>query len=211
EGRLSLELPIPVAPTVEGSGVLWHLADVHELTLRDHAALMAIVSDNTATNRVIEAVGMDRVNGRLDEWGCPATRLKRKMFDRAAEAAGRNNVMTARETAWLLLRLVRGELVDRATSDAVLGVLEHGTEGARLRRYLPFGKYVAHKYGTLDRVRNDIGVIRVDRSVVAAGFTNDLDDEASADVVLGLLGWAAYRVAGGDGPEMPLALELGAP
>jgi beta-lactamase class A len=210
EGRLSLDELIPVTPIVEGSGVLRHLRDVSALTLRDHAALMTLVSDNTATNRVIERVGIDRVNAKLEAWGCTSTRLRRKMFDTRAEAAGLRNEMTARETAALLLRLVRGELVDRATSGIVLGILEHATEGGRLRRYLPYDAYVAHKLGTLGGVRNDVGVLRVDRSVVAVGFTNDLEDEAAGDVILGLLGWAAYRLAGAPVPDEPPALMVGA-
>ncbi len=204
-GRISLDERLPLGEPVEGSGVLRHLADVGELTIRDHAALMIMVSDNTSTNRLIERLGIAHVNERLEEWGCHATRLGALLFDREAVAHGVRNVMTPRETAALLLRLVRGELVDRATSDAVLGILTHASGGG-LRRYLPFDAYVAHKPGTIRGVRNDAGVLRVDRQVVAVGFTADLADEAEGDLVLGLLGWAAYRRAGGGERDEPPSL-----
>lgn len=196
-GRISLDERLPRGAPVDGSGVLRHLSGIDALTLRDHAALMIMVSDNTSTNRLIERIGITRVNERLDEWGCPATRLGALLFDRDAAARGVRNVMTPRETARLLLRLVRGELVDRATSGAVLELLAHADGGARLRRYLPFDARVAHKPGTIRGVRNDAGVVTRERSVVAVGFTADLVDEAEGDLVLGLLGWAAYGAAGG--------------
>lgn len=208
-GRLSLDERLACGEIVEGSGVLRHLSGVRDLTLRDHAALMIIVSDNTATNRLIERIGIARVNERLQEWDCLATCLGTRLFDRDAIARGARNVMTPRETASLLLRLVRGELVDRPTSDAVLELLSHATNGGRLRRHLPYDAWVAHKPGTILGVRNDVGILRVDRSVVAVGFVADLADEAEGDVVLGLLGWSAYRLAGGAGSDRPPAAALG--
>jgi beta-lactamase class A len=80
-GRLSLEERLAVGERVTGSGVLSHLADVESMSLRDLAALAVTVSDNTAANRLIELLRPERVNERLDEWGCPATRLRRAMFD----------------------------------------------------------------------------------------------------------------------------------
>lgn len=209
-GRLSLDERLACGEIVEGSGVIRHLGGVRDLTVRDHAALMIIVSDNTATNRLIERIGITRVNERLDEWDCPASRLNARLFDRDAIARGARNVMTPRETASLLVRLVRGELVDRPTSDAVLGLLAQATNGGRLRRYLPYDAWVAHKPGTIQGVRNDVGILRVDRPVIAVGFVTDLADEAEGDVVLGLLGWAAYRLAGGGGGDRPPAAALGA-
>ncbi|HEV2009480.1 MAG TPA: serine hydrolase [Candidatus Limnocylindria bacterium] len=210
EGLVSLEERIAIGDIVEGSGVLRHLGGVGDLPLRDHAALMTIVSDNTATNAVIDRLGIDRVNDRMAEWGCRGSLLSARLFDREAVARGARNVMTARETASLLQRLVRGALIDRATSDAVLGLLAQATDGGRIRRYLPYDASVAHKPGTLRGVRNDVGVVRVDRPVIAVGFVGDLADEAAGDVVLGLLGWAAYRLAGGGEQDRPPAAALGA-
>src|SRR2546425_2734548 len=76
-GRLDLERRIATGERVDGSGVLRDLRDVPELSLRDLAALTMILSDNTATNRVIDAVGVERVAARLAEWGCRTTALRR--------------------------------------------------------------------------------------------------------------------------------------
>ena len=198
EGRLSLDDRIGVGERMPGSGVLRHLPAVRDLSVRDHAMLMTIVSDNTATNRLIEAVGLDRVEARLAEWGCTVTKLRRKMFDLDAAKRGADNVANARELGSLLLRVVRGELVDRATSDAVLAILAQTQHEALLRRYLPAGVKVAHKTGSLERVRNDAGVIWMDRPIVAVGLVADVPDIRPAQSLLGLLGWLAYGEAGGD-------------
>ena len=203
EGRLSLDERSSVGARVEGSGVLRHLPGVTDLTLRDLATLCVIVSDNTATNRLIERVGLDRVAERLREWGCTGTRLQRAMFDTDAAKRGADNVMVPREMAGLLLRLLRGECGGRATSDAVLAVLEQTQDDALLRRYLPAGTRVAHKTGSLAQVRNDAGIVFAERPVIAVGCVRGLADIRAALPLLGLLGWIAYRSAGGAVDGLP--------
>src|SRR5438045_1698319 len=92
-------------------------------------------------------------------WSSERTMLPSKMVEFEAANRGLDNVAAAREMAGLLLRLVRGELVDRPTSDAVLGVLEQTQDDALIRRYLPARTRVAHKTGSLEKVRNDAAVI----------------------------------------------------
>lgn len=210
EGRLSLDERCAVGFRVEGSGVLRHLPDLAELSLRDLATLAIIVSDNTATNRLIERVGLDRVAERLREWGCLGTRLRRAMFDLPAAKRGADNVLVPREIAGLLLRLLRGECAGRATSDAILGVLERTQDDSLLRRYLPAGVRVAHKTGSLDGVRNDAGIIHADRPVIAVGCVRGVADIGQARSLLGLLGWIAYRSAGGAAAGLPPEWPAGA-
>ncbi|HEV2249890.1 MAG TPA: serine hydrolase [Candidatus Limnocylindria bacterium] len=202
-GRVSLEERLAVGEHKPGTGVLGLVKGVTELSLRDHATLMTVVSDNTATNRVMERLGVERIGERMREWGCVRTKLQRKMFDFEAADRGFDNVASPRETARLLLRLVRGELVDRATSDAVLAVLEGTQDDALLRRYLPAGARVAHKTGSLEKVRNDAAVIWGERPVIAAGFVSGVPDIRPARSLLGLLGWLAYGAAGGDAKGLP--------
>jgi len=186
-GLLNLDESVAVGDRVDGSGVLRHMRDIDRLSLRDLAMLAIIVSDNTATNRLIERVGVERVGERLREWGCSKTRLSRKMYDFEAAKRGHENVMTARETVSLLLRLHRGECQDRTM----------------LLRYLPYGAKVPHKTGTLDESRNDAGIVPGDRPVIVAAFTRKLRDTGAAISWLGLLGWCAYRAAGNSGDPLP--------
>jgi beta-lactamase class A len=203
EGRLSLDERLAVGKHLPGTGVLGLVPGVSDLTIRDHATLMTVVSDNTATNRLMERVGVDRIAERMREWGCERTRLQRRMFDFEAANRGLDNVASPRELAGLLLRLVRGELVDRATSDAVLAVLEATQDDALIRRYLPARTRVAHKTGSLEKVRNDAAVIWGERAVVAVGMVSGVPDIRPARSLLGLLGWLAYASAGGDAKGLP--------
>lgn len=205
EGRLSLDERVPVGAHVGGSGVLGWLPSVERLPLRELAALTISVSDNTAANALIDRIGVGRVSERLREWGIVHSRLQRLLFDMAAKARGLENLMTPRETALLLLRLVRGECVDRGTSDAVLAVLRTCQDETKLRRYLPSGTVVAHKSGWIDGVRNDAGIVWAARPVVVAAFVRETDP-AEASILLGLLGWCAYRAGGADVPPLPLEL-----
>ena len=200
---VDLDERVGVGERVDGSGVLRHMRDVDRLSLRDLAMLAIIVSDNTATNRLIERIGIERVGERLREWGCPKTRLSRKMYDFEAATRGHENVMTPRETVSLLLRLQRGECEDRATSDAVLAVLEQCQDRTMLLRYLPYAAKVPHKTGTLDESRNDAAIVPGDRPIIVAAFTRKLRDSGAAVSWLGMVGWCAYRAAGNPGDPLP--------
>lgn len=197
EGRVDLLERVAPGARMDGTGILRDLRDVDAMTLRDLAALTIGLSDNTATNRLIERVGMGRVATRLAAWGCTTTALRRAMFDFDAARRGLENVVTARELVTLLGILVDGRLVDRATSDAVLGLMERCDDDRKLRRYLPPNTKVASKSGTLDESRNDVAVFRGPRDVVlAAAFTSAVKDTLAAEHLLGLIGRAAAAAAG---------------
>lgn len=205
EGRLSLEERVPVGPRLGGSGVLRDLEDVDSLSLRDLATLSMTVSDNTATNRLIERVGMERVNERLEEWGCSATRLRRALFDWEARSRGLENVMTARECASLLSRVVAQSASGSSAGTEVLRLLERNGDLTRLGRYLPKGVTLGHKDGwgdDPDPVDNDAGVVTARSSVIAVGLTFRIRP-VEARSLLGLLGLAAAEIAGADIGTLP--------
>lgn len=205
-GRLSLDETISVGQAVPGSGVLRLVHGISSLSLRDLAMLSIAVSDNTATNALIDRVGLAAVADHLAAWGIERTCLARKMYDLEAQACGRENLMTPRETASLLLRLLHGECVDRATSDAVLALLLECTHDSLLARYLPAGARVAHKSGWIEGVRNDAGIVWAERAVIVVGFSRSLPTADEARSLLGLLGWCAYRRAGGGVEPLPSEL-----
>jgi beta-lactamase class A len=209
EGRLQLDESLSLGERVDGSGVLRHLTDLQRMTLRDLAALAMTVSDNTATNRLIERVGLGRVAQRLEEWGCRGTRLERAMFDLAAKERGRENVMTPRETAFLVMRVVRGARAGDRAMRAVLDLMERNADRTRLGRYLPPGVTLAHKDGWMDDVDNDAGVLTARTGVIAVGFTSGVP-ALTARPLLGLLGLAAAKLAGSEITGLPLELAGGA-
>lgn len=207
EGRVDLAERVAIGDRMEGSGVLRDMRDIVELSLRDLAALAIGVSDNTATNALMARVGVARVAERLREWGITTTALRRRMYDFAAAKRGLENVATAREMAALLSRLVAGECVDRATSDAVLHLMERCQDDQKLRRFLDPDAVVASKSGTLDESRNDVAVFRGQaRTIIAAAFTSGVRNALEAEHLLGSIGRAAALAAGMPVPPLPFAL-----
>jgi len=207
EGRIDLEERVPVGAKVGGTGMLGDLADTSDVSLRDLAMLTIALSDNIATNRLIERIGIPRIAERLTEWGCAHTKLQQLMFDEEAKRRGLDNVATPSEMVALLERLLRGECVDRATSDAVLAILRRCQDDAMLRRYLPRGGQVANKTGTLEATRNDAAIIwGPERTVVAAAFIRELRDWLAGVHALGIVGWCAGRAAGLAVPALPFPI-----
>lgn len=211
DGRLSLDERVPVGVTVGGTGILGALRDVADVSLRDLAMLTIALSDNTATNRLIDRIGVARVEERLAEWGCTRTKLARGMFDWDAQKRGLENVASPSEIAALLERLVCGELVDRATSDSVIAVLERCQDDAMLRRYFGKGVRVANKTGTLEATRNDAAIVfGASRTVVVSAFMREVEDPLAAVHILGLIGRGAARAAGLEVPPLPFDAAAGA-
>src|SRR5918999_4929791 len=102
---------VATATRTAGSGVIGQFADgSSELSNEDLAVLMIVLSDNTATNPLIDAVGMDAVNHTMASLGAPQTKLQRKMIRPDASARGDENVSTAREAADLMVRIARCDL-----------------------------------------------------------------------------------------------------
>jgi beta-lactamase class A len=187
QGRLHLTDRVQVrrSQMVGGSGVLQTFGDgTSSLALRDLAALMVVLSDNSAANILIDRVGMDRVNAFLKTQGLDHTRLNRKMIDQAAERAGRENISTPREMATLLARLERGKLLDRAHTATALSLLEDYKE-TPLRAGLPPGLRVADKPGSLSGVRCDSGIVFLDGSpyVLSVMTAYDRDAAAAGDAI----------------------------
>jgi beta-lactamase class A len=204
DGRIDLAEEVATGERVDGSGVLRDMRDVAALSLRDLAAVTMVLSDNTATNRVIERLGLERVAARMAEWGIVSTALRRKMYDFEAAKRGLENVATASDLVALLARLVAGECRDRAASDAVLAIMARCEDDRKLRRFLAPNTKVPSKSGTLDASRNDVAVFAGPaRTVLVAAFTSEVKDALAAEHLLGMIGRGAASAAGMSVPPLP--------
>ena len=131
---------------------------VTKITLRDLATMMVAVSDNSATNVLIDRVGMENVNALLDSLGLTHTRLRRKMMDLKAASEGRENVATPAELGKLLELIYRGKLLNKENTDGYFDMLSTHKESF-IPRNLPDGLKIANKPGELEGVRNDVGLV----------------------------------------------------
>jgi len=159
EGRVKLDdrITLDRAKAVGGSGVLAAMG-TPTLSIRDYAALMVMLSDNTATNVLIDLVGAGSVTQRMAGLGLGATKLRRRMMDLEAARRGDENVSTPAEVVRLLQILHTGNGLTPASRDQALDLLKK-TKISRLRAGLPAGVEAADKPGELEGVRVDAGIV----------------------------------------------------
>jgi beta-lactamase class A len=180
EHRLTLDDPKPIAERhrVGGSGILSQLTGP-VLTLRDCAILMMMASDNTATNVVIDAVGMDAVNARMRALGLKTLALRRRMMDTAAARRGDENVASPADLVRVLQALDRGDGLSAAARATALDMMTRPLTSP-LRAGIPAGVRVASKPGSLDGVEADAGIVHLgDRPFAVVVMTTFLADSAS--------------------------------
>ena len=182
EGRVDLSgLTTPPQPRVKGGGVLQELGDHVTLTWHDLAAMMMGWSDNEATNLLIDKVGMDAVNRRLDALRLPGVRLRRKMMDLDAARAGRENVGTPAEMRRLAETVFTGPGLspERARDMRALAAMP---KDSPFRKVLPDNLVILDKPGELEGVRCVSAVVdvpgrRYSISIMTAYLRRDTDGE----------------------------------
>lgn len=184
---LSRKLRVPKRDIVGGSGVLKNLTPGGQYSLRDLAVLMIILSDNTATNVLIDYLGVQRINDQLRAWGYEQTTLHRKInFDLDTKDPKWLAESTPGETADLLSRIARRKLLGARYDRLVEEILAQQKYDTAIPRLLPgSGTWdeknpdfiVAHKTGSIEHCRIDGGIVTspAGRYVIAV-FTKDLDD-----------------------------------
>lgn len=184
EGRLSLDetFVLPESDKVAGSGVLRDLHEGLELTLRDLAVLMIIVSDNTATNMIIERIGMDTVNERMRGLGLKTVTLARKMYDWEQQKLGMENVISAYEMLLLLRWLAEGGISSKSTSEEILDIMARQQYRDKIPLLLPEDTRVANKTGSIAGVTHDVGVVYTPNGpYVLCALARDVDDKPQAE------------------------------
>jgi beta-lactamase class A len=212
EGRIHLEEPLVLdrSKAVGGSGVLVHLG-TPTLTIQDYAALMVTLSDNTATNVLIDRLGMDAINTRMQTLGLKSTKLRRHMMDAAAARKGDENVSSPDDLVRLLQAMAGQHAAenDHGRMGAAVTLLELPKE-SRLRRGIPDGVQVADKPGELDGVRADAGIVFVkNRPYAFVAMTTFLKDESEGERAIEEMSRAAYQYfirlssSGAEGRRLP--------
>jgi beta-lactamase class A len=171
---------------VTGSGIIGsELSDGVRLPLRDVANLMMVLSDNSATNMILERFTADAVNTYLDRIGIKTTRSMRKVRGdgpvlKAAEgwsAAGKLpenqkyglGVSTPRDMVTILEKLDKGEI---AGSSDILAIMKRCRDENGVRRKLA-AVTIANKTGALDALRSEVALVYSKGGKIAMAITVD--------------------------------------
>jgi beta-lactamase class A len=165
EGMLSLSERHTIRhselPTSDTDPILHMLGDgTATMTLRDIATFMIVLSDNGATNILINRVGMDNINAEIARVGLKETHLRRKMIDIDAARAGRENVSTPRELSGLLEIIHSGRALDPAHTKDYFDLISLPKDSL-FNKTLPPAVRIEDKPGSLDAVRCDAGIIDI--------------------------------------------------
>jgi len=167
-GKVKLDQRIEVKKEdmVQGSGILTsHFSPGTTISLRDAIRLMIVYSDNTATNLVVDAIGLTSTTAAMKELGYPETQLNSKVFRRDVSIAPERSEKyglgstTAIDMVNLVTRLKRGELAGPEATAAMLDHLVNCDDKSRFPLLLPASVKVAHKTGSVTRVRTDAGLL----------------------------------------------------
>ena len=182
--KLSLDDPLTVLKIdkVPGSGQLQFLHDNATVTVRDAAWLMITLSDNTATNLLLDRIIIRRVWDKMEKLGLPHTKVHSKTFLRNSSVAMDSSVKyglgvtTPNEMARLFALLADGKAVSPAADSTMLDMLAHNEDYSKLQRYVE-GLDVPHKTGDTDQVRTECALFPLQSRVVACVLTKENEDK----------------------------------
>ncbi len=155
---------------VEGSGVLQSLDSGLSMSAKNFATLMIIVSDNTATNIMIDYLGLDNINGTIQKYGFMDSQLLNPIDWEKYDDLG---ITTAKDYGEFFYKLHEGQLVSEKASAEMIEILKKQHYNSMIVRNFP--QYylsgedrvcqadleisVASKSGSMDACRNDGGIV----------------------------------------------------
>ncbi len=174
------EVVVTKEKKVSGSGILTELSDGLHLTLRDAVNLMMILSDNTATNLVLDVLTTDAVNSRMESLGFKNIKIMRKIGSGGESAAGKDpenkkyglGMATPREMVLVMEKLDRGEIISPAVSKEMIELMKREQGRNAIGRSL-WDVPMASKYGALDRLRSSIAILYTKKGKIAMAISCD--------------------------------------
>lgn len=188
EGKVKLSDPVTMSKRTmtDGSGILnYRFSEGATFPLIDAVKLMITVSDNTATNLVVDKIGIGSTWARMKTLGFPETAIHSLVGNRSTSIAMQRSVKynlgstTAREMVGLLEMLNQGKLVDEKSSKEMIAILRKCEDRTKFTANLPPGVVVAHKTGALPDVRTDAGLFFFPGGPVALCVLTDQNKDRS--------------------------------
>ncbi|AMV26583.1 Extended-spectrum beta-lactamase PER-1 precursor [Gemmata sp. SH-PL17] len=209
EGKVKLDTKLTLTKDdkVGGSGILTsHFSDGATFPLKDAVRLMIVYSDNTATNMVLDQIGIPSTNTRMEKLGFKNTKVHAKVFkgsttsiDKARTDKYGLGSTTAKEMVQLLELIEAGKVASPEACKEMLGHLKACDDKEKMTRYLPAGTVVAHKTGSVNASKTDAGIVYLKSGPVALCVLTDGNDDKrwvadnAAQVLIGKIAKEVYE------------------
>jgi beta-lactamase class A len=173
EGKLKWTEPLTITKEekVSGSGIAQDLSDGGQLPLRDMVTLMIVLSDNTATNLLLNRIGGNAVNARMAQLGYEQIRVMQEGSKPENKKWGLGR-SSPREMVSLLEKIHRRELISRGASDEMFEILKKQRDHNGIGRDMK-NVTIASKSGALDALRSDVGIVYSKHGPIAMAITVD--------------------------------------
>ncbi len=180
EGILSRDdmISIDKSKCVPSCGALTYMHDGLKVSIQDLYTLMIILSDNSATNFLIDILGETAINEGIQALGAKKTQLNRKMYDAEKSARGIQNYVCPAELCDFLEKLYRGEILDAESSEHMLSVMKNQRLNGKIPFYIhtiPDHGPIAHKTGEDTGITHDVGIVYAKQPFVLVFLGNETD------------------------------------
>ncbi len=191
-GVFNQQLTLKLSDFVGGSEVLDAYNPGNTISINTLAHAMIEQSDNTASNVLINFLGMDRIATTIHRAGLAKTQLHRHFMDVNAIVHHSENLTTAHDMGTILYEIERGAhegiytVASPASCRAMIDILLRQEDRDKIARGLPKGTPLANKTGEIDGVRNDVGIVDPygNEPYVIAVLTKDLDDFSLGNIAI---------------------------
>ncbi|NMA87485.1 MAG: serine hydrolase [Tissierellia bacterium] len=168
--------------------------DKDEYKLIDLIIWMIIISDNTATNVLIDLLGYEEINKMAELLNCKNTVLQRKMMDFEAVKLGKENLTTALDMALIMEAIYNKTILSEKSCNMMIDILKRQRHRDKLPRYIVDDVALANKTGELDGINHDIGIFYLRNLDYLIGvFTTDGKDDISGKKTIGRISETVYK------------------
>ena len=175
---------------VGGAGIIQNMTIGTEFEYDTLALYMIIYSDNTATNVLIDILGMDKINEKSKKLGLKAAQLNRKMM----HWNGTENYINSKDIEIILKGLINNSIGSKKMCQKGIEYLLKNVDNDAIVQGLPVGTKIAHKTGDLDKIRHDAGIVYAKNNYIIIVLTKDFENINDANKLIGNISSIAYKI-----------------
>lgn len=204
EKKLNLfeKISVPESGKTGGDGIIKEFSQKHEFSLEELAICMIILSDNEATNLLIDRLGMENINDLAARLQLRETYLGRKMMDQQAKKSGKENFICGEDLKNLFLQMYQKTLISKRVSEKMLDILKRQIQGERITREIDQDLIFAHKCGDLEGLEHDAGILFLEEGdYILVILTDNMSSNLEARQKIGKMSKIIYNAVRGRGED----------